>query len=67
MFKVQPGHVALKFSRLTGLKETLYKEGWNFRIPYFERPIIYSIQTKPTTIKSLTANRGKIQTKIYIL
>ncbi len=58
VYTVQPGHVALKFSKFTGLGDRLYKEGWNFRIPFFEQPIIFSIQTKPTQMKSMTANRG---------
>lgn len=58
VYTVQPGHVAIKFSRLTGLGNRLYKEGWNFKIPYFERPITFNIQTRPTNIKSFTANRG---------
>lgn len=56
--------MALKFSRLTGLSETVYREGWNFKIPYFERPIVFNIQTRPTMIKSLTANRGLLKKKL---
>jgi len=57
IFTVQPGHIAIKFSKLTGLKDDYYKEGFSFRLPYFENPIIYNIQTKPTTVRGLTANR----------
>lgn len=57
VFTVQPGHIALKFSRFNGLQDKHYREGWHFRIPFFEWPVIYNIQTRPTTIKSLTANR----------
>lgn len=57
VFTVQPGQVAIKFSRFNGLQSNYYREGWNFRIPYFEVPIIFNVQTRPTTIKSLTANR----------
>jgi prohibitin 2 len=39
---VEPGHVGLKFSRISGLKDTPYREGWHLRIPYFERPIIFN-------------------------
>lgn len=67
IYTVQPGHVALKFSRFTGLGERLYREGWNFRIPYFERPIVFNIQTRPTNIKSFTANRGNLKKKVFEL
>jgi len=42
-FSVDPGHIAIKFSRFTGLKNTQYKEGWHIRIPYFEKPIIFNV------------------------
>lgn len=42
-YNVDPGNVAIKFSRFTGLQELHYKEGWHFLIPYFEKPIIFSI------------------------
>ena len=58
IFTVQPGQNAILYSRITGLKNQSFKEGWNFCIPYFERPIIYNIQTRPTIINATTANRG---------
>jgi len=42
-FTVDPGHIAIKFSRFSGLKDTYYREGWHLRIPYFERPIIFNV------------------------
>ncbi|CAD8054004.1 unnamed protein product [Paramecium primaurelia] len=56
-FTVEPGHCAIKFSKFFGLQEEKYKEGWHFRIPYFETPIDYNIQTRPRQIKANTANR----------
>ena len=45
------------FSKLTGLSQTQLKEGFHFKIPYFQTPIIYNIQTRPITIKGVTANK----------
>lgn len=42
-FTVEPGHAAIKFSKLTGLGSTKYREGWHFRIPYFETPIDFNV------------------------
>jgi len=42
-FSVDPGHIAIKFSRISGLKNIQYKEGWHLRIPYFERPITFNV------------------------
>lgn len=66
IYTVQPGHLSLKFSRFSGLSNTVYREGWNFRIPYFERPIIFNIQTRPTQIKSQTANRDMQNVNITV-
>ncbi|KAM3134454.1 hypothetical protein pb186bvf_013420 [Paramecium bursaria] len=57
IFTVEPGHAAIKFSKFTGVGSEIYKEGWHFKIPYFENPIIYNIQTKPRQIKASTANK----------
>jgi prohibitin 2 len=56
-YQVQPGHVAIKFSKLTGLGDKMYREGMNYKIPYFERPIIFNVQSRPKAIKAQTANR----------
>ena len=58
IFTVQPGQNAILFSRISGLKNQNYKEGWNFCIPYFEKPIVFNIQTRPTIINATTANKG---------
>lgn len=65
---VEPGHTALKFSRLSGLGDQQFTEGWHLRIPYFERPIIFNTQTRFKSFQANTANRGRILyifSKIY--
>lgn len=54
---VQPGHNAILFSKLSGLSQNQLKEGFHFKIPYFQTPIVYNIQTRPITIKGVTANK----------
>ena len=44
---VEPGHKAFKFSKISGVQPTIYSEGYNFNMPYFERPIIYDVRTQP--------------------
>jgi prohibitin 2 len=34
-----------------------YKEGWHVMLPWFERAIIYDVQTHPTVIKSVTGSK----------
>jgi hypothetical protein len=40
---VEAGHRAIKFHRIGGLGNDVYKEGLHFRIPWFEYPIICSL------------------------
>lgn len=57
LFQVDTGHRAIKFSKLTGVGNQTYKEGWHIMLPWFERPIIYDVQTHPTVIKSVTGSK----------
>lgn len=35
IFTVQGGHQAIKFNKLSGIKETIFREGWHIKLPYF--------------------------------
>ncbi|CAB9504364.1 Prohibitin-2 [Seminavis robusta] len=54
IYTVQGGHRAVVFNRIVGMKDTVYGEGLNFNIPWFERPIIYDIRTRPVNLQTLT-------------
>lgn len=56
-YNVEGGHRAIVFNRLTGMKETVYGEGLNFNIPWFEHPIIYDIRTRPVNLQTLTGSK----------
>jgi len=57
IFSVDGGHRAVVFNRIVGMKNTVYGEGINFNIPWFERPIIYDIRTKPSSLMTLTGSK----------
>lgn len=57
VYTVSGGHRAIIFNRVTGMKETVYGEGLNFNIPWFERPIIYDIRTRPCNLQTLTGSK----------
>jgi prohibitin 2 len=57
IFKVDTGHRAILFNKVYGVKETVYREGWHIKLPWFERPIIYDSRTHPTVIKSMTGSK----------
>jgi len=57
LYTVQGGHRAVVFNRLVGMKNIVYGEGLNFNIPWFERPIIYDIRTRPVNLQTLTGSK----------
>lgn len=57
VFSVPGGHRAVVFNRLVGMKSTVYGEGLNFNIPWFERPVVYDIRTRPVNLQTLTGSK----------
>eukprot|EP00891_Asterochloris_glomerata_P004708 jgi/Astpho2/4708/Aster-00266 len=57
LFNVEGGHRAIVFNRLVGIKDEVYEEGTHFLIPWFERPIIYDVRTRPNTITSTSGSK----------
>ena len=57
LFTVQGGHRAVMFNRLGGMKDQVYGEGLNFNIPWFERPVIFDIRTRPVNLQTLTGSK----------
>lgn len=57
MYTVPGGHRAVVFNRVVGMKEAIYGEGLNFNIPWFERPVIYDIRTRPVNLQTLTGSK----------
>mmetsp|Transcript_15104 Transcript_15104/g.33041 ORF Transcript_15104/g.33041 Transcript_15104/m.33041 type:complete len:323 (+) Transcript_15104:45-1013(+) len=57
IYTVQGGHRAVVFNRIVGMKQTVYGEGLNFNIPWFERPIIFDIRTRPVNLQTLTGSK----------
>jgi prohibitin 2 len=56
-YTVQGGHRAIVFNRVGGMKDTVYGEGLNFNIPWFERPVIFDIRTRPVNLQTLTGSK----------
>mmetsp|Transcript_14859 Transcript_14859/g.27853 ORF Transcript_14859/g.27853 Transcript_14859/m.27853 type:complete len:319 (+) Transcript_14859:227-1183(+) len=57
IYTVPGGHRAVVFNRVVGMKNTIYGEGLNFNIPWFERPVIYDIRTRPVNLQTLTGSK----------
>jgi len=56
-YTVDAGHLALKYSRLSGVGGATHREGLNFLIPWLERPIIFDCRARPHTMTSLTGSK----------
>lgn len=57
VFSVEGGHRAVMFNRITGMKSTLYGEGLNFNIPWFETPYVYDVRTRPCNLQTLSGSK----------
>lgn len=57
VYTVPGGHRAVVFNRVVGMKDTIYGEGLNFNIPWFERPYVYDIRTRPVNLQTLTGSK----------
>lgn len=57
IYTVNGGHRAVVFNRIVGMKDTVYGEGLNFNIPWFERPVIFDIRTRPVNLQTLTGSK----------
>ena len=56
-YSVQPGEGALKFNYLTGLSNRVYTEGFNFKIPYIEKPMKFNLRTSNMSMSISAQNR----------
>jgi prohibitin 2 len=56
-YKVDAGHLAVKYNRLSGIGSAIHREGLNFMLPWLERPIVFDIRARPTTTNSLTGSK----------
>merc|ERR1719343_1652817 len=57
IYTVEGGHRAIIFNRVIGMKPHIYNEGLNFNIPWFERPVVYDIRTRPVNLQTLTGSK----------
>lgn len=57
IYSVDTGHKAFKFNKISGVGETTYREGLNFKIPWLERQIIYCVKSTPKNFPTATASK----------
>lgn len=57
VYTVDGGHRAVVFNRISGMEEKVRGEGLNFVIPWFQRPYIYDVRTRPCNLQTLTGSK----------
>jgi len=57
IYQVEGGCRAIKFHRIGGVGKDIYTEGLHFNLPWFQKPIIYDVRTKPNQISSPTGSK----------
>jgi prohibitin 2 len=56
---IQPGHRGIIYNRIGGLDDKHHlKEGLNFVVPWFQRPIVFDIRTRPQPIDTTSGSKG---------
>ena len=56
---VDGGERAVIFDRFRGVIQTVSGEGTHFLIPWVQKPIIFSIRSKPRRVPVTTGSKGK--------
>jgi prohibitin 2 len=57
VYTVDAGHVSIKYNRYSGIGSETFREGVHFRVPWFERPVIFDVRARPQTMTSLTGSK----------
>lgn len=66
IYHVETGQKAFKFNKVTGVGANTYKEGFHFKLPWFEREIIYNVRSTPRTFTSPAATADLQEVKLAL-
>jgi len=67
---VPPGSLGMVYSRIDGLEnQATLKEGLHFVVPFFQRPIVYDIRTRPQLVSTESGSKDlqMIQISLRVL
>lgn len=62
IFTVDSGHRAIMYNRIGGISDVTYDEGFHFRVPWFQRPIIYETRTRQKEFRGQKTGTKDLQT-----
>jgi len=67
LYNVDPGHRAIIFDRLQGVKEVVKAEGTHFRVPVLQIPYFFDVRTRPRLIPNQKTGTKDLQTVVISL
>jgi len=68
-FTVRPGEAAVVFNSVSGIKDAVYTEGLQFRVPGLEEPKYYSVRLRPRELSTTTGTKDlqKVNIRLRVL
>jgi prohibitin 1 len=57
IYDVKGGTRAVIFDRLSGVKDTVSKEGTHLLVPWLQKAIVFDVRTKPRNIATTTGSK----------
>ncbi|KAF4661353.1 hypothetical protein FOZ61_003359 [Perkinsus olseni] len=66
LFNVDGGQRAVMWNVFGGVSDKIYGEGTHVRLPWFQRPHVYSIQIKPKLIQTTTGTKDLQMATIHV-
>ncbi len=57
-YPVDGGERAVIFDRFRGVLSTVSGEGTHFLVPWVQKPILFSIRSKPRNVPVMTGSKG---------
>jgi len=57
LYNVEAGHRAIMYNRIGGIGPEVLPEGTHFKLPWFQRPIIYDVRARPLNTSAKSGSR----------
>jgi len=67
LYNVEPGHRAIIFDRVAGVRQVVKDEGTHFRIPILQIPYFFDVRTRPRLIPNQKTGTKDLQTVVISL
>lgn len=66
LYNVNPGHRAIIYDHVRGVRDKIYGEGSHFRVPILQRPILMDVRSRPLVLTSFTGTKDLQQVNVSL-